>query len=44
MEKVEEEKVDNENEDKVMFEYSNVRDKREKTIMLVKPKSSFMNY
>ena len=44
MEKVEEERVDNENEEKVMFEYSNVGDKREKTIKLVKPKSSFMNY
>ena len=44
MEKLEEERVDNENEEKVMFEYSNVGDKREKTIKLVKQKSSFMNY
>ena len=44
MEKLEEERLDNENEEKVMFEYSNVGDKREKTIKLVKPKSSFMNY
>ena len=44
MEKVEEERIDNENEEKVMFEYSNVGDKREKVIKLVKPKSSFMNY
>ena len=44
MEKVEEERVDNENEKKVMFDYSNVWDKRKKTIKLVKPKSFFMNY
>ena len=44
MEKVKEERVDNENEDKVMFEYSNVGDKREKTIKLVNPKSFFMNF
>ena len=44
MEKVEEERVDNENEEKVMFDYSNVREKREKSIKLVRPKSSFMNY
>ena len=44
MKKVEEERVDNENEDKVMFKYSNVGDKREKTIKLFKPKSSSMNY
>ena len=43
MEKLEEERLDNENEEKVMFEYSNVGDKREK-IKPVKPKSSFMNY
>ena len=44
MEKHEKERVDNENEKKVMFEYSNVGDKREKIIKLVKSKSSFMNY
>ena len=30
MEKVEEERVDNENEDKVMFEYSSVGDKEKR--------------
>ena len=44
MEKVEEERIDNENEKKVMFEYSNVEDKRKKTMKLVRPKSYFMNY